>query len=63
MNKQSSITEIVGTAIGDTIGLVIANVDSSLHEKMELDKKYRSIGIISAKEQVQDHILWQQMRL
>lgn len=42
-------TEFVGTAIGDTIGLVIANVDPLLHEKMGLDKKYRSIGIIGAR--------------
>ena len=41
------LTEFVGTAIGDTIGLVIANVDSSLHEAMKIDPKYRSIGIIS----------------
>jgi len=43
------LTEFVGTAIGHTIGLVIANVDHSLHEKMGLDKKYRSIGILSAR--------------
>ncbi|MFZ5754824.1 MAG: propanediol utilization microcompartment protein PduB [Bacillota bacterium] len=43
------ITEFVGTAIGDTIGLVIANVDAAIHEKMNLDKKYRSIGIIGAR--------------
>ncbi|MEY8000167.1 propanediol utilization microcompartment protein PduB [Clostridium sp. Mt-5] len=47
MSAPSPITEFVGTAIGDTVGLVIANVDSLLHEKMGLDKKYRSIGIIS----------------
>ena len=43
------LTEFVGTAIGDTIGLVIANVDYSLHEAMKIDKKYRSIGILSAR--------------
>lgn len=41
----SGMTEFVGTAIGDTIGLVIANVDPSLTETMKLGK-YRSIGII-----------------
>jgi microcompartment protein CcmK/EutM len=41
----SSLTEFVGTAIGDTIGLVIANVDPSLTSLMNLDK-YKSIGII-----------------
>ncbi|AWI06470.1 microcompartment protein PduB [Clostridium drakei] len=48
MSAPSPITEFVGTAnYGDTVGLVIANVDTLLHEKMGLDKKYRSIGIIS----------------
>ncbi len=43
------LTEFVGTAMGETLGLVIANVDHSLHEFMKLDKKYRSIGIIGAR--------------
>lgn len=48
--KGQALTEFVGTApIGDTIGLVIANVDANLAEKMNLDKKYRSIGVISAR--------------
>ena len=37
------ITEFVGTALGHTIGLVIANVDNQLHEVMNIDKKYRSV--------------------
>lgn len=41
-----NLTEFVGTAVGHTIGLVIANVDHQVHEKMEIDPKYRSIGII-----------------
>jgi microcompartment protein PduB len=48
MSVPSPITEFVGTVkYGDTVGLVIANVDSFLHEKMGLDKRHRSIGIIS----------------
>lgn len=43
------LTEYVGTAIGNTIGLVIANVDNQLHELMGIDKKYRSLGIIGAR--------------
>jgi len=43
----ANCTEFIGTAIGHTIGLVIANVESRLHELMGIDKKYRSIGIIS----------------
>lgn len=43
------LTEFVGTAIGDTIGIVIANVNAELHEAMKIDPKYRSIGIISSR--------------
>lgn len=42
------VTEFVGTAIGDTIGLVIASVDPMLVEKLNLGK-YRSIGIIGGR--------------
>ncbi|MBN6206354.1 propanediol utilization microcompartment protein PduB [Ralstonia pickettii] len=47
--QTPSITEFVGTGEGDTIGLVIANVDSAVHEAMNLDRKYRSIGIIGGR--------------
>lgn len=42
------VTEFVGTAMGDTIGLVIANVDPMLLDVMNLGK-YRSIGIIGGR--------------
>lgn len=45
----AGITEFVGIGVGDTIGLVIANLDSAIHEKMGIDNKYRSIGIIGAR--------------
>jgi microcompartment protein PduB len=51
------ITEFVGTAIGDSVGLVIANVDPMLHEKMKLDPKYRSIGILGARTGAGPHIM------
>jgi microcompartment protein PduB len=51
------ITEFVGTALGDTIGLVIANVDPMLHEKMKIDPKYRSIGILGARTGAGPHIM------
>ena len=41
--------EFVGTAIGDTMGLVIANVDSALLEAMNIEKRYRSIGILGGR--------------
>lgn len=51
------IPEFVGTnALGDTIGLVIANVDEQLHAKMKLAKKYRSIGILGARTGAGPHI-------
>lgn len=33
--------------MGHTIGLVIANLDYSVHELLKIDPKYRSIGIIA----------------
>lgn len=50
------LTEFVGTAMGRTIGLVIANVDNQLHEVMKIDKKYRSIGILGARTGAGPHI-------
>ena len=41
------LTEYVGTAMGHTIGLVIANLDYTVHELLKIDPKYRSIGIIA----------------
>lgn len=40
------LPEFVGTTIGDTIGLVIANVDPSLRSLMKLNSSYSAIGII-----------------
>ncbi len=45
-NNGCNLTEYVGTAIGHTVGLVIANVDRQMHEKFGLPEKYRSIGIV-----------------
>ena len=39
--------DIVCAAISSTIGLVIANLDNQVHEKLGIDKKYRAIGILS----------------
>lgn len=47
--SNPGMTEFVGTAFGDSIGIVIANVDPVVHEQMGLDAKYRSIGILSAR--------------
>lgn len=50
------LTEFVGTAIGDTIGLVIANVDHTVHELFKFDKKYKSIGIVGGRTGAGPHI-------
>ena len=50
------LPEFVGTALGHTIGLVIANVDHQLHDVMNIDKKYRSIGILGARTGAGPHI-------
>ena len=54
---RPAATEFVGTnPLGDTIGLVIANVDPALHKMMGLDAKYRSIGIVGARTGAGPHI-------
>ncbi len=55
--KNPGMTEFVGTAIGDTIGIVIANVDPNLHKVMGLDPRYRSIGIVSGRTGSGPHIM------
>ena len=54
--KSCALTEFVGTAIGNTIGLVIANVDYNLHQLMNIDSKYRSIGIVGGRTGAGPHI-------
>lgn len=58
MAQNCNLTEYVGnTPTGDTIGLVIANVDSQLLEAMKLEKKYRSIGMIGSRTGAGPHIM------
>lgn len=50
-------TEFVGVnPLGDTIGLVIPNVDPQLHKMMNLESKHRSIGIVGARTGAGPHI-------
>lgn len=46
--KDVGVTEYVGTAMGPTIGLVLASIDSDLAEKMELGR-FHSIGFIGSR--------------
>lgn len=50
------VTEFVGTALGDSIGLVIANVDPMLMEAMKLGK-HRSIGILGGRAALGPYIM------
>lgn len=48
--ENVSRTEFVGKSdLGKTIGIVIANLDNSIHELMGIDKRFRSIGIVGAR--------------
>lgn len=49
INVNCTRPEFVGTAVLDTIGLVIPGVDSSLLEQMNVDKKYRALGLFSSR--------------
>lgn len=55
--SASFMPEFVGTTVLDTIGLVIANVDVALLNKMNYDKSYRSIGLISSRTGAAGQIL------
>ena len=57
MVGASGITEFIGGGIGDTVGLVIANLDSHLHKKMGIDPKFRSIGIVSSRTGGAPHVM------
>lgn len=55
---RTNITEFVGsTKLGDTVGLVIANLDAHLHSSMNLDPKFRSIGIVSCRTGGAPHVM------
>ena len=58
MENKCNITEFVGVnPIGDTIGLVIANVDQQVLDAMKLEKSYRSIGVVGARIGAGPHIM------
>lgn len=42
-------TEFVGTAVLDTIGLVISGIDDTLLKEMNLPSKYRALGLFSSR--------------
>ena len=43
------VTEFVGVSLGDTQGIVIANLDPAIHGLMGIPDKYRAIGVIGSR--------------
>lgn len=54
---QCNLTEFVGAGIGDTVGLVIANLDEHLRKSINLNKNFRSIGIVSSRTGGAPHVM------
>ncbi|HWQ77296.1 MAG TPA: propanediol utilization microcompartment protein PduB [Anaerovoracaceae bacterium] len=57
LEKACGLTEFVGAAIGDTVGLVIANLEANLRDRINLDPKYRAIGIVSSRTGGAPHVM------
>ncbi len=53
----NTMTELIGTTVLDTIGLVIANIDIALREKMQLSDNYRALGLLSSRTGAAGQIL------
>ena len=49
ISMECTRTEFVGTAVLDTIGLVIPGIDSTLLQKMNIEKKYHALGLFSSR--------------
>ena len=47
--EACALPEFVGTAVLDTDGLVLPSIDRTLLERMELPRRYASIGTLSAR--------------
>ncbi|QIB69951.1 propanediol utilization microcompartment protein PduB [Aminipila butyrica] len=48
-SQTGNLPEFVGTAIGDTVGIVIANLDENLRQELALAPQFKSIGMVSAR--------------
>jgi len=51
------LTEFVGAGMGDTEGIVIANLDPEIHKLIGFDPKYRSIGVIGGRTGAGPHLM------
>ncbi|MBC2709626.1 MAG: propanediol utilization microcompartment protein PduB [Desulfosarcina sp.] len=45
----AQVTEFIGVSMGDTQGIVIANLDPAIHKLMGFDERFRSIGVIGGR--------------
>lgn len=48
-SKMPGMPEFVGVGMGDTIGLVIANIDASLKKVLRIPDEYSAIGILGGR--------------
>ena len=55
--NDSNLTEFIGVAPLDTIGLVIASVDPMLRTEMKIDSQYTALGLISSRTGAAGQIL------
>src|SRR5579884_4266399 len=55
--ELTQLTEFVGAGMGDTQGIVIANLDPSIHKLIGFDPKYRSIGVIGGRTGAGPHLM------
>ena len=51
------LTEFVGAGMGDTQGIVIANLDPAIHKLIGFDPKFRSIGVIGGRTGAGPHLM------
>ena len=49
ISMQCSRTEFVGTAVLDTIGLVLSGIDDTLLERMQVGTAYHALGLLSSR--------------
>lgn len=56
LKKVTPITEYVGSTQGDTVGLVIANLDPQLRKGVGLKDEFSAIGFVSARTGGAPHI-------
>ena len=49
ISTKCTRTEFVGTAVLDTIGLVISGVDDTLLKEMNIGTRYHTLGLFSSR--------------